>query len=175
MSGDLEASGENVFAFRKEPRKEMALSSRSCNVWTWCSELMPPCCHQHEKEDRGHGRTERWRGRTPKCHCWMGDSTGFGSTLPLEFLICEIINSLLFKPAWVRVLFLPPKASWLIQDLERTLLPLLPHPVAELNATENYQQPIPEAAQKRKDLGQGVTEHRGIQDHGSRATGNLTS
>lgn len=69
---------------------------------------------------------------------------------PLEFLICEIINSLLFKPAWVRVLFLPPKASWLIRDSKQILFPLLLHPVAELNAAENYQQAILEAALKRR-------------------------
>lgn len=142
-----------------------------CGPQNWCH----PAATGMRKRTNSHGRTEGWRGRTLKCHCWMGDSTGFGSALPVEFLICEIINSLLFKPAWVRVLFLPPKASWLIQDSEQTLLPLLFHPEAELNATENYQQPIPEAAQKRGNLGQGVMEHRGIQDQGSRATGNLTS
>lgn len=57
---------------------------------------------------------------------------------PLEFLICEIINSLLFKPG-------------LSQGF-----------VSERKATENYQLPIPEAAHgRRQDLGGGGD---GIQD-----------
>lgn len=149
---------------RKSHKKEWTPpSSRFCHVWI-AATIMSPAWERSQVMV-----AEQRQNRLLNAIVEWVIQPALDSPCPLEFLICELINSLLFKPAWVRVLFLPPKASWLIWDSKQTPLPLLLHPAAELNAIENDQQPISEAAHWRAGTsgGRAVMEYKRSLGYGS--------
>lgn len=96
------------------PKKKISRFSKFCHVGMEHLKLLPLFWHL-PKMPSNNGREENLEGGGEKLALnaiveWLIQPDS-DLSWPLEFLICKIMNSLLFKPAWVRVLFPAMKST----------------------------------------------------------------